>query len=228
MNQEQLLIKEADDLIGLGEALVTYGKGSHGDMTDEKIKEFTFWTTRTGQFINRLYGNQGQYALTFNSFRGKLKMDNLHSNSYFLLIEVIGALEGVKHELQNGLLKDLRKLLQADIFSDFLEMAEYFLNEGYKDAAAVIIGGVLEDSLKKLADANSIPTTNANGKSLTIEPINVELAKKGVYNQLIKKQITSWADLRNDAAHGDYGKYDKDQVKMMFTFVQKFVTDYLT
>jgi len=106
-------------------------------------------------------------------------------------------------------------------------MAEYLLAEGYKDAAAVIIGSVLEDSLRKLADENSIPTTASSGRPRTIDPLNVALAKASAYGPLIQKQITTWADLRNSAAHGHYDKYDEHQVKQMLLFVQKFCADYL-
>ena len=44
---------------------------------------------------------------------------------------------------------------------------------------------------------------------------------------LVQKQITTWANLRNDAAHGHFAKYDQDQVKQMLLFVQKFCADYL-
>jgi hypothetical protein len=106
-------------------------------------------------------------------------------------------------------------------------MGEHLLKGGYKDAAAVIIGSVLEDSLRKLCDMNGIKTVNDKGKNLTIEPLNVELAKSEVYNQLIKKQITSWADLRNNAAHGHFEEYDNSQVQNMLQFVTTFTADYL-
>jgi len=53
------------------------------------------------------------------------------------------------------------------------------------------------------------------------------LAKAGAYGALVQKQITSWANLRNDAAHGHFAKYDVDQVRQMLLFTQKFCADYL-
>jgi hypothetical protein len=106
-------------------------------------------------------------------------------------------------------------------------MGEYLLREGYKDAAAVILGAVLEDTLRKLAIKHSIPLTSTSGKSLTIDPINTELARVQAYSKLIQKQITTWAHLRNNAAHGQYSEYKKEQVEMMLIFVQSFCSDYL-
>jgi len=226
--QKGLLIEEIENLIKLGNELIEYGKSNTGYTADEQIKKFTNWTTRTGQFISKLYPSEdNQYILTFNLFRANMPMNSLHSGNYILLLEIIGILEAIKYELETGLIDNLRKLLQADIFSDFLEMGEYLLKEHYKDAVAVIIGAVLEDSLRKLAEANGISIINNEGKPLTIEPLNNELARKEIYNQLVKRQISSWAVLRNNAAHGHYDQYDEEQVKAMLLFVQKFSNDYL-
>ena len=225
--QTKKLIEESQKLIDIGKELIAYGKTNPGKMVDEQIQKFTLWTNRTGEFIGRIKEKDSQPMLTFNQFRSIMSMTRLHSNSYGTLLEVIGALESIKYELENGLLSDIQKLLQADIFSDFLEMGEHLLKEGYKDAAAVIIGSVLEDTLRKLCDSNGINTVNPKGKPLTIDPLNSELAKAEVYNKLIQKQITSWADLRNNAAHGHFDKYDDKQVEMMLIFVQTFCADHL-
>ncbi|MGZ8846739.1 MAG: hypothetical protein ACXW3C_09775 [Pyrinomonadaceae bacterium] len=133
----------------------------------------------------------------------------------------------MRHAVGSGLFQDLKRLVQADIFADFLEMAEHLLAEGYKDASAVLIGGVLEDALRKLSDGHKLPLVNNNGKPLTIDPLNTNLARAGVYQPLTKKQITSWADLRNNAAHGDYTKYSEQEVKEMLLFAQRFCAEFL-
>jgi len=163
----------------------------------------------------------------FQSVVKKPDFNFMHSNNYENVANIVGILKGVQHEIENGLLTSLRSLIQAEIFSDFLEMAEYLLGEGYKDASAVLLGAVLEDSLRKIADSNGIDTFNAKGKPLSIEPLNASLRKNEVYGPLIQKQITSWANLRNDAAHGHHDRYDHDQTKQMLLFVQKFCSDFL-
>ena len=225
--QTNRLITEVENLIKIGNELLDYGCVNGGDTSLEMISKFTFWTTRTGQLLSSLYPKENHYHQSLNSFRKRLEMTNLHSGTAYMLSEIMGVLEAVKYELENGLLDNIQTLLQADIFANFLEMGEHLLNENYKDAAAVIIGSVLEDTLRKLCLINEIPTTNDKGKLLTIEPLNVELAKKEVYNQLVKKQITSWADLRNSAAHGHFNEYDNKQVHSMLLFVQSFTAGHL-
>ena len=107
-------------------------------------------------------------------------------------------------------------------------MGEYWLNEEDKDAAAVIIGAVLEDSLRKLSERHDLPIENSSGRPLTRDPLNVAMAREDVYNKLVQKQITTWAHIRNKAAHGEYSEYNSDQVQMMLLFVQNFAAEYLT
>ena len=104
-------------------------------------------------------------------------------------------------------------------------MAEYLANEGYKDASAVVLGAVLENNLRKISEARGLSTESSNGRPLAMEAMNVQLSKSGAYNALVKKQVTSWSNLRNDAAHGRYKEYDAEQVKQMMLFVQKFCAD---
>lgn len=64
-------------------------------------------------------------------------------------------------------------------------------------------------------------------KPLAMDAMNVQLGRNGAYNALVKKQVTSWSNLRNDAAHGRYDEYDTGKVKQMVLFVQKFCADFM-
>ena len=174
-----------------------------------------------------LYGPDSSHRQMFETVTQKEPFTSMHSNWYHHVAELVGIFEAVEHDIKSGLLFNLRNLVQAEIFADFLDMAEYLLREGYKDASAVILGSVLENSLRKIAESNGIDTYNSKGKLLTIDPLNGMLSKKRIYSALIQKQITSWANLRNDAAHGNFSNYDPEQVKQMLIFVQKFCTDFL-
>ena len=180
---------------------------------------FHGFRSSTLSFLKATFGESHPFYDEFNQ--------NTSRAGYYELLSGIEILKSIKAEIENGWLKSYKGLISAEIFSDFLEMGEHLLKEGYKDAGAVIIGSVLEDSLRRLADINGIATINEKGKYLTIDPLNTELALKGIYNKLVQKQITSWADLRNNAAHGHFDKYEGKQVEMMLLFVQSFCSDYL-
>jgi hypothetical protein len=227
MTDTQKLGTEVDDLVNAAEQLSRAAASAGSQLGPEWIEMLSSIAARGGQMIRRLYGAGSQYDQNFQRVLATSSFTFIHSNHFGHVSEITGILKGVQHDLKSGMLFDLRLLLQAEIFADFLEMAEHLLDNAYKDAAAVLLGAVLEDSLRKLAKASGLGTIAASGKALTIDPLNAAIAKAGVYGPLIQKQITSWANLRNDAAHGDFSKYDAEQVRLMLLFVQKFCGDHL-
>jgi hypothetical protein len=77
--------------------------------------------------------------------------------------------------------------------------------------------------LRQLATKNQIPVLKADGKSEKAETLNAALGKK-VYGTGEQKNVTAWFDLRNDAAHGDYDKYDHRQVALLIDSVRAFMS----
>lgn len=142
---------------------------------------------------------------------------------------VIGILEALKYEVENGYLASLEESIHGNIFSDYLDMADNLLEleeKRFKDPAAVIIGSTLECHLKELCKKNDIPTEEEkDGKMRQIKAdrLNAELAKRKKYQANEQKQITAWLGIRNDAAHGDYDKYSKEQVVLMVAGIRDFI-----
>jgi len=139
----------------------------------------------------------------------------------------LATLKAARKEIENGWLTTVNELISAELFSDFLEMADYLLIQKYKDPAAVIIGSVLEGHLRKLCHKNGIETElEKDGKTefKKADRLNSDLYTKPVYNKLDNKSITTWLDLRNKAAHGQYGEYNLDQVTLMYQGVLEFIT----
>jgi hypothetical protein len=134
-----------------------------------------------------------------------------------------GALIALRADYAGGRLQTLQERVRADTFSDFLAMAEYLIeDEGLKDPAAVLAGGVLEQHLRKLHVKHVGPVP----VGATINPLNDALKKPGVYGANEHKQVTAWAALRNSAAHGDWGKYDATTVRLMIQWVRWLLSNY--
>lgn len=110
--------------------------------------------------------------------------------------------------------------MQAEVFDSELEQAKSLLDSGYKNAA-VIAGTVLETAIKELCLNNGIALDR---KKLT--QLNDELAKASVYNKLQQKQITALADIRNNAAHGDYDQFTKEDVERMIDDIERFLLNH--
>jgi uncharacterized protein (DUF2164 family) len=218
---------EIDDLVQVGQRIHRNASAASDGIEGDELAELAMWVTRLGQLVRKLYGEKSQHFASYSQALATNNFYNIHSNYYGHFTQVFGVAKAVQHDVKNGLLVSLRSLAQAEVFADFLEMGEHLLNEGYKDAAAVIIGTVLEDGLRKLSERTGLALSAESGKSLTIEPLNTQLAKANVYSKLVQKQITSWAYVRNKAAHGEFKEYSLDQVKMMLLFVQGFTSDHL-
>lgn len=147
-------------------------------------------------------------------------------NHTYHSLEGRGILKSTKQEIDGGWIFTVKGVVSAEIFSDFLEMAEHLLQEGYKDPSAVMIGSVLEEHLRQLCTKNTIKLERIkDGKPIPkkADLLNSELASSSVYNKLDQKSITSWLDLRNKAAHGKYSEYTKEQVEFMYHGVSNFM-----
>lgn len=226
-NASERFALEVDELVSIGTRLALDASQAEETLGPERIQELALLVSRGGQMIQRLYGAQSQYQRDLERLVQTKYFNRLYKNNHEHVSALVGIVRGVQQDIRAGLLSDFKRLAQAEIFADYLEMAEHLLGEGYKDAAAVILGATLEDALRKLATARNVSILSAAGKPLTIDPMNVALAKDGAYGALVQKQVTTWATLRNDAAHGHFARYDSAQVKQMLLFVQKFCADYL-
>jgi uncharacterized protein (DUF2164 family) len=135
-----------------------------------------------------------------------------------------GMLHALRNDYEAGYLASIVELVHADIFADFLEMAEYLLEQGYKDPAAVVTGSVLEAHLRKLCERHGIATAKDDGKPKTADALNSDLAAATAYSKLDQKNVLAWLDLRNKAAHGKYDEYATGQVVLMIQSVRDFIS----
>lgn len=140
---------------------------------------------------------------------------------------IIGIVRALKIDLEDGYLHSFSELVRAEMFESLIEMAEHLVEEGYKDAAAVIAGASLESHLRQLSSkyGGSIdhPPKDGGARKKKAEHLNQELGKNA-YSLFDQKQITAWLDLRNNAAHGHYSEYDQDQVAKLIEWVRDFIS----
>jgi hypothetical protein len=223
----QTAVQEIDELVSLGERIIRTASSAGDELRGAELTAVMTWVSRVGHMIRKLAGENSTHEQLYQAALKAHAFTYIHSNNYAHIVQIHGVIGALQHELKAGLLLDIRRLLQAEIFADFLEMAEHLLREGFKDAAAVLSGGVLEDALRKLTDAKGLQLYTDTGRPLTIDPLNVALTKAGAYQPLTQKQITTWADVRNSAAHGHYDRYTAEDVKQMIQFVQRFCGDHL-
>lgn len=170
-------------------------------------------------FIESVFGRDHSY---YGEYKAKLGSSWESDGKYAL-----GILRAIRDQIKGGWIETTKGLVTAEVFGDFLEMAEHLLDEKYKDPAAVLVGTVLEEHLRQLCGGISVPFEEvSHGRSTPrkADALNADLAKNGKYSKLDQKQITAWLDLRNKAAHGKYSDYTSDQVGLMLAGVRDFVS----
>lgn len=189
--------------------------------TESSVDTGAFAGLRTSalSFIEMAYGSKHSHYSEFNK-AAKVSYEADAKRAHAILL-------AIKNEIEGGWVFSVKQLITAEIFSDFLEMAEHLLSQEYKDPAAVMIGSVLEENLRQLCLANQIEIELEKNDCMIpkkADRLNSDLAKAGIYTKLDQKSVTMWLDLRNKAAHGKYEEYSKEQVDLMFQGVMDFLT----
>ena len=214
------LLKRADELVAHGQEVIatTYRDEYSSSVRYVDQAAMAGFRSASLSFIQRVYGEAHPH---FSEFKAQTT-DTFLSNA----TTGISILNAIRSEIAGGWLFTLKGVVAAELFSDFLEMAEHLLSAGYKDPAAVMIGSVLEEHLRQLCLKRSVDVEeDKNGRLVPrkADRLNADLAKAAIYTKLDQKVVTAWLDLRNKAAHGQYGEYNQDQVRQLLQGVTEFM-----
>lgn len=125
-----------------------------------------------------------------------------------------------------GGLTAVEEIVHADLFDDFLDMANELLSKGFIGPAAVLAGTVLEEQLRKLATKHGVGTTDEKGRAKSVEAQGVDLRKAGILNEVQRKSVTAWYAQRTEGAHGRPENLDDGEVERMIDGVRHFVARY--
>jgi hypothetical protein len=234
INRFERLIEEGDSI--LSDITVIPGKhyetwpGEFSKKTDKlKIdwQRFVKWRTNAKTLlVNVISINNPQRnaAERFNSLKNS--KDNLGYGVSFL--------KAIYDDFQEGFLDDIYDHIESEISSDYMGQAEHLLKEGHSGKfdhvpAAVLAGAVLEKALRGLCKIQEPPLSvdKGNRGTKTLNPLIDDLKKAGVYNELKAKQLRGWAGIRNAAAHGEFEKFNRNDVENMINGINNFLADYM-
>lgn len=182
-------------------------------------QDYLRWRTEALNLIRRVCREDSEH---YRQLRQLAEDKDAANNSYYF-VNCYGVLEAAFNDYDDDLLFDLKALIRADLLEDFLSQAEHLLEKGFFVPAASLAGAVLEDTLRKLCEINIIDYS----EQTKIDPLNISLAKAQVYDKLTQKQITAFADLRNNADHGHFDLIKKHDVEDMVKWIRRFAGDHL-
>jgi hypothetical protein len=175
------------------------------------------WFTSVQNILSRVFGTTSEHYKNFVALNSK-------GLTFSPVNRAQGVLRAAHDDFIRGFLFDVRRLIEAEVFDDFLDQASALFDAGYDQAAAVVAGSVLEDGLRRLCSAHSISLPDKP----KLDGINSELAKNGVYSKLTQKRITAIADIRNSAAHGKNDQYTSADVGESIGWIRQFLESQFT
>ena len=164
--------------------------------------DFINWTVKVRHLLSSVCGADSQHFTQFVT----CEAGNMYITNHEIFLRLKALLLAAKEDYEGGYLNKLKLLVQSEAFDSELEQASELLAAGYTTPAAVVAGVVLETGLREMCLDNSLEIGSLN-------KMNADLAKAGVYNRLVQKQITALAEIRNSAAHGQTEQFTKDDVR---------------
>ncbi len=216
MKYEEKILKRFDEIIELGDSVLAsrYGPPPNVLGPDRVKGDVCYqWISSAQNLIKRVFGEDSPHI---KNIEGEMK----NCTNFTYAQRIHGVIKAAKNDYETDTLFELQDLITANLFEDFLEQAEILIAAKYYQPAAVIVGAILEDGLRKMCHKNNI-TLPERPK---LDWMNSELVKKGEYNKLVQKNITAYADLRNNAAHGKWDEFTKDDVDDFLQWTRRFMS----
>lgn len=174
------------------------------------------WKVKARNLLSKACGLESEH---FKEFL-KHETPGMYSTNLTTLEWLKAIFLAAREDYEGGYMRTTRSLVQAEVFDSELEQAKELHQAGFKSAAGVIAGIVLETSLRELCDRSGISHAK-------LDKMNADLAKAGVYNVLLQKRITALAGIRNAAAHGEPEKFGDQDVGDMIRDVERFIAEHL-
>lgn len=137
-------------------------------------------------------------------------------------------LEAFVEHLESGLVGGISPKRQAelDVVSDLLDQAHNLLesNKVHAAAPAVLIGATLEEFLRTWVESEEL---SMGTKKPSLDSYTKVLREADLITKQDVKDLTSWAGIRNNAAHGQWDELgDKQRIKLMLDGVNLFMRSY--
>lgn len=164
---------------------------------------------------NLLITVSGKESLHYQTFVEAERINGLETN-YEAFKRMKAIFTAAMDDYKGGSLTSIRNLVQAEVFDNQLEQARELLSCGYKLASAAVAGAVLETALRDLCSRQGLMHSS-------LDKMNADLARVGIYPELQQKRITALADIRNSAAQGKTDEFSDADIDNMIRDVEQFL-----
>jgi hypothetical protein len=199
-------------------------------MTKEEILK---WATKIKHDDNdrtfRAYVAEIKELIKSYAGKNNAYYEELDSIPRSWLHEIYGIANGILKRFINAIENDLlsnqsiERKIQSEVVNDFLEQAQFLLDDSkvHPGAPAMIIGAALEEFLRNWVEEQGL---SIEDNKPTIDTYAKLLKQNELLTKQDMKDITSWAGIRNDAAHGKWDDVkDRNRIRLMLESVNYFL-----
>jgi hypothetical protein len=208
------LIQLADEVLATYQVPLSGGGVAYIGPGYVDAEKFRRWRSSSLAFLEDLVGPDHVYAAEFRTSTEHSPTVGRGSTE-----QGKGVLLAVLDDLEAGYLTSIRRLIRAEVFTDLLDMAEHLHDAGYHHAAVSIAGAVLEDGLRQIAESAGVKANRRDD----LAALNSKLHQAKAYDNLVRKEVGVWTDLRNAADHGEWDKVDDARTGEMIRGVTRFL-----
>lgn len=200
----QELDREADTIV------VTRIQGTNQFAMD--IEDWSKWSTSATSLIHRTLGDSSvHYQLLRKTVEERKSLKST-------LDYARGIFRAAKEDFEKGYYASITTKISGELFNDFLKLSKKCLEEGSKDAAAVVACAALEDSLKRYAILQGISVEGKN-----IQDVVNALKSKGLISGVQKSLLDTMPNIRDKAMHAEWDKIKAEDVGSVIGFVEQFL-----
>lgn len=205
---------DAKELINASKRIIEVGT---------KISKVGYFN-EAAEFLRTYSGEKSEFYRNLISYKAYLDYD--YGN---VTDTITSILEAFVRYVESGLLHGISvvRKIQIDIVSDLVDQANGLLNERdiHPAAPTVVVGAALEEFLRNWIEEKNF---NIGDKKPCIDTYAKILREENLIDKQDIKDITSWAGMRNDAAHGEWEKVkDKEKISLMLQGVNLFMRKYM-
>lgn len=175
--------------------------------------------SRGSNLIHSIAGSKSPYA---ESMRNALKQ----KSSLLQFLAVGGVLQALHLDMAHGHLGNIRQEVEAVVVSEILSQAHKLARtKGIHPATAVIVACAgVEEFLRNWCEQKGLIVRE---KERSIARFAKELRSAGHIELPVERRITSWADYRNDAAHGsNWNKITQELANRVVREIEEFVVEH--
>lgn len=212
---QDTIVQHIDRLIAKGKQIKPVGHApldGYRGATREVFSpnDYPEWKTQVDAFLINFVGEQSPYYKNFRTY------EEAHAGR---VPAMLGVLKAIREDYQNGVAHGLKYFVVAETLVTFLETSKRFVKEGRNDAAAILLGCILEAGLRVICQKRCVATDETD-KLTTLKD---KLSDARVLSPIQGKWVETAIKLRHYAVHREHDKYSNGDVEEM----QKRVTDIL-